>query len=104
MKRAVVILLAFVGACANSTEPKNEPAAIIFRSACPGERVYNLLIDGQTVDERAMVLGDSAKFSVEPGSHTAGAVSGEGMVVNIWYPQSVTLMANQRYVQTLGCS
>ena len=103
MKR-VVLLLALAAACSSSTEPKNEPAAIVFRSACPGDRVYNLIIDGETVDSRAMVPGDSASFHVDPGAHTAGAVSGEGMVVNIWYPQSVTLLPAQRYIQTLGCS
>lgn len=91
-------------ACSDVTAPSTAPATIVFRLAanCPAN-TYHLFVDGQLVAEPELAPLDSAKFEVSPGTHTAGAVVLEEFVANIWYPQTVTLAAGQRYVQTLGC-
>jgi hypothetical protein len=101
---AAFILLAAAAACSDATAPSGE-STIIFRVEpnCGQASLYNLLIDGETVGQRQMAPLDSAKFSVEPGQHTAGAIVAEGMTMTFWYPQSVDLAPNQRYVARLAC-
>src|SRR5690349_14130165 len=100
---AALFLLAGIVGCSDATAPSGE-STIIFRVEpnCNTASLYNLLIDGQTVSQREMAPLDSAKFSVEPGQHTAGAIVADGLVVNFWYPQLVDLAPNQRYVARLG--
>ncbi len=101
---AALFLIASVVGCSDATAPSGE-STIIFRVEpnCTQSNLYNLLIDGETVDQRQMAPFDSAKFSVAPGQHTAGAIVADGLVMNIWYPQVVDLAPNQRYVARLGC-
>lgn len=105
MKRLAALLTLFASlACSDATAPSSVSATIVFRvaAACPAN-TYHLFIDGKLVGEPELAPLDSAKFSVDPGQHTAGAVNLEGFVTNVWYPQTVTLVAGQRYVQTLNC-
>jgi hypothetical protein len=101
---AALFLLVTAYGCSDATAPSGE-STIIFRVEpnCSRPNLYNLLIDGQTVGQREMAPMDSAKFSVAPGEHTAGAIVAEGLTVNFWYPQLVDLAPSQRYVARLGC-
>jgi hypothetical protein len=101
---AALLLLAGAFGCTDATAPSGE-STIIFRVEpnCSQSNLYNLLIDGETVSQREMAPLDSAKFSVEPGQHTAGAIVADGMLMTVWYPQVVDLAPNQRYVARLGC-
>lgn len=101
---ALILLGAAAFGCSDPTAPRGE-STIIFRVEpnCSQASLYNLLIDGQTVDQREMAPLDSAKFSVEPGQHTAGAIVADGMVMTVWYPQVVDVAPSQRYVARLGC-
>ena len=105
MKRLVVAVGALLAvACSDATAPQSSPATIVFRagSDCP-TRQYYFLIDGQIVAEPVLAPQDSSKHSVDPGEHTAGFITVDGMMVNVGYPRVVDLKPSQRYVQTLGC-
>ena len=47
--------------------------------------------------------GDSAKFDVKAGEHSAGATAPTLTGLSIWFPQMVTLAPGQRYVLTMRC-
>lgn len=103
MKRLWLLLV--LAACSDLTAP-TASASIVFKieASCQSPLLYNLLIDGKTVAETTLAARDSVTFVVPAGQHTAGAVVAEGLVLTIWYPQTVTLAPSQRYVQTLRCN
>ena len=95
---AVASLLA-LAACSSELTAPTRSAEIVFRLdavTCSGTSMFELFIDGEHAASQSMSPGDSAKFSVTAGEHSAGATAPTLTGVSIWFPQMVTLAPGQR--------
>ena len=103
---AIASLLALAACSSDLTAPSSRSAEIIFRLdavSCRGSAQFELFIDGAHAGSQSMSPGDSAKFDVKAGQHSAGATAPNSTGVSIWFPQMVTLAPGQSYLLTMRC-